>query len=709
MTARAAYLLIAFCWSSGLLWSQSGYRWAISGGSDGYFDTGLDVDVDAAGNTYLAAEYEDRTTFLDTLLYSQGAPDLMVAKLSPTGELVWLTTAGSTVHDRAAAVDAAPDGSVWMAGYGKIPYPASKSSAMHTRDALIARYRADGSFAWGRYMDGDQYSESRDVVGNAAGDAFLTGVIKTMGWYGTDTIQGNGLEDAFLVSFDSAGALRWVKAIGGPGRDEAWKVAIDPAGNLVLAGTFSLTADFGGTTATASGVRDGFIAKYSPAGTLLWVRPIGGPGEDELNSVEVSADGSIYFAGDFTDSIVTSVGTIRGRSDADLCYGKLDAAGNLVWLKAAGGVGMDIPQDLDVDPFENVYFGGYFFGNLRFDTIDVASVAFDNLFWVKLDSNGALQLLETALYADSRDVIGIAVDPAQNVVLTGLYGQLIQLGPYTLPAVLGTIDFFVAKYATAAFAVQIDSVAGSPYCGSDLFTVHMQVAGLPESGNVFYLELSDAFGSFAHPDTVGQFAGQLTGSIQGQVPLGLSGGSGYRMRVVCSAPAFISADNGYDIALNPNTAVPVAIQGDTLLCNGIPLLLYVDQGLSSQVWSTGDTAYFIYVTQPGPVWVEGQDASGCTNRDVVTVVPCVGLDEVLTPTWLRAYPNPADEQLYVRVGTTGRVSLQLFNGLGQAVIQCQDVPGTSDQLLDVSQLPAGIYHLKVTASGGSQVQRILLH
>lgn len=709
MTPRAAFLLIAFCFLNALLWSQTGYRWAISGGSDGYFDTGLDVDVDAAGNTYLAAEYEDRTTFLDTLLYSQGAPDLLVAKLGPTGELIWLNTAGSTVHDRAAAVDAAPDGSVWMAGYGKIQYPASKSRALHTRDALIARYRADGSFAWGRYMDGDQYSESRDVAGNAQGDAFLTGVIKTKGWYGTDTLQGHGLEDAFLVSFDSAGGLAWVKAIGGPGRDEAWKVALDPAGNAVIAGTFSLTADFGGSSATAVGARDGFIAKYSPAGALLWVRPVGGPGDDEFNSVEVSPDGSIYFAGDFIDSIVTPVGTIRGRADADLCYGKLDPAGNLVWLKAAGGVGMDIPQDLDVDRFENIYFGGYFFDSLRFDTVGVASVAFDNLFWVKLDSNGGLQLLETALYSDSRDMLGIAVDPAQNVVLTGLYGQLIQLGPFTLPAVLGSIDFFVAKYATAIFSVQIDSVTGSPYCGSDLFHVHLQVAGLPDSGNVFYLELSDEFGSFSNPDTVGQFAGQLTGGIKGQVPLGLSGGSGYRVRVVCSAPAFTSADNGYDITLNPNTAVPVSIQGDTLLCNGIPLLLYVDQGLSSQVWSTGDTAYFIYVSQPGPVWVEGQDASGCTNRDQVTVVPCVSVDDVSVPAWFSVFPNPADEQVYVRVGTAGRVSLQLLNGLGQSVLQRHDVPGASDQVLDVSRLPAGIYHLKVTAPSGSQVQRIILN
>jgi hypothetical protein len=545
MAHRTGLFLLVLCVSFAAMQAQIGYRWAVSGGSDGFFDNGLDVDVDAAGNVFLAAEYEDRATFMDTLLYAQGGPDLLIAKLSPAGELIWLNTAGSTVHDRAYAVDAAPDGSVWMAGYGKILFPQSRT--LHTRDALVARYRSDGSLAWGRYMDGDQYSEGRDIVGDAAGNATLTGVIKVNGWYPGDTLFGHGFSDAFLVRFDSTGDIQWVKAIGGPGDDAAWKVAADPAGNLVVCGFFSQTADFGGSTRNATGGKDAFVAKYSPGGTLIWVKALGGPGNDEVLAVETSEDGSIYFAGNFEDSIVTNVGTVVSVAAVDVCYGKLDAAGNLVWIKSAGGSNLDYVQDLDVDSKENVYFGGYFFEGFTIDTVTVQSIAFDNMYWAKVDSNGTLLRLETALYNDSRDVLGIAVDDAQNVVVTGLYGQLIQLGSYTLPAVLGTIDFFVAKFATAQFSLQIDSVVGSPYCGSDLFTVVVDMQGMPDTGSVFYLELSDASGSFANPDTVGQYAGLLPSSISGQLPLGLSGGSGYRLRVVCSSPAFTSNDNGYDV------------------------------------------------------------------------------------------------------------------------------------------------------------------
>ena len=702
MTTRVFALIAATCFClQG--WSQTGYRWAAAGGSDGYFDTGLDVAVDGAGNVYLAGEYEDRFDFLDTLLYAQGGPDLFLAKLSPSGDLVWLNSAGSTVHDRAAAVDVGEDGSVWMAGYGKIAFP-----MRHTRDALLARYRSDGSLAWGKYMDGDQFSEGRDVVGDASGNATSTGVIKTMGWYGTDTIQGHGLEDAFLVRFDSSGVLQWTLAIGGPGRDEAWKVAQDPADNLIVAGLFSQTADFGGGTLSAAGGADGFVAKYSPGGALIWAKALGGPGEDEITAVEISDDGSVYFAGDFSDSIVTPVGTIRSRGALDICYGKMDPAGNLVWLKSAGGSNLQYATDLDLDPLENVYFGGFFFDSLYFDTVRVKSVAFDNLYWAKLDSNGAMRFLETALYADSRDMMGIAVDDAQNVALTGFFGQLLQLGSFTMPAVLGSIDLYVAKYATEALSVTIDSVAGSPYCGSDLFTVHLHMLGLPDAGNTFYLELSDETGSFTNPDTVGRFLGQLIHAIQGQIPTGLTGGSGYRVRVVCDSPVYVSPDNGYDITLNPATSVLVAIQGDTVICDGIPVLLYVDQGLSSQLWSNGDTNYFVYSTQPGLLWVEGTDSSGCTNRDEVTLVTCVGTVDPSDPAWFSISPNPASDEVRLRLGTGGRVVVRLFNQLGQTVLEAQDVAGTGDVNLSVADLPRGLYLLQVRSNAGTAVRRLIL-
>lgn len=696
-------LLLLPGWSVG----QTGYRWAFSSGGPGYYDTGLDVDVDAAGNVYLAAEFEDETMFQDSLLYSQGGPDLLIAKLNPMGELVWMHRAGSSVHDRAYAIDATPEGSVFMAGYGKIAYPQIKGSSLHTRDALCARHRNDGSFVWGRYMDGDQYSEGRDVVGDADGNCYLTGALKVNGWYPPDTLWGHGLDDAYLVRFDSLGHLDWGFTIGGPAEDAAWAMAIDGAGDLVVAGFFSQTADFGGSSLNAAGNRDGFVAKYNVGGNLIWAKAIGGPGIDEVIAVKASADGSIYFTGSYTDSIVSTAGTIVSEDFFDIFYGKLDADGNLVWLKTAGGANMNKPQDIDIDGEENIYIGGFFFGSLTFDTVTANSVAFDNLFFVKLDSAGNLVFMETSLYGDSREVIGLAVDAAQNIALTGFYSQVLFLGADTLVAHDFTIDLYVAKYASADLTLEIDSLVGSPYCGSDLFTVHFSMTGMPEGGNVFYLELSDANGSFADPDTVGQLAGQLGQQIVGQIPQGLPPGTGYRVRIVCSAPQLSSADNGQDITLNAATAVPVEIVGDTVLCGGVPLLLLVDQGLSSQLWSTGDTSYYVYVNQAGPVWVEASDSNGCSNRDAVLVVECVSAEEETWGATVRVVPNPARDVVQVRLAEKGRVALVLVDGLGRIVWEGA-IGGQGSAEIGVGHLPRGMYVLKGWGVQGQFYRRVVL-
>src|SRR4051812_36673311 len=64
---------------------------------------------------------------------------------------------------------------------------------------------------------------------------------------------------------------------GGPNIDSGYQTRVDSDGNVIIAGIFSTTANFGGgVSLRSSGQSDGFVAKYSSTGTLIWVHQFGG-------------------------------------------------------------------------------------------------------------------------------------------------------------------------------------------------------------------------------------------------------------------------------------------------------------------------------------------------------------------------------------------------------------------------------------------------
>jgi hypothetical protein len=83
-------------------------------------------------------------------------------------------------------------------------------------------------------------------------------------------------------------------------------------------------------------------------------------------------------------------------------------------------------------------------------------------------------------------------------------------------------------------AIGSSSVA---FCRATAFDVPFSVSGTFNAANVFSLQLSDASGSFASPTVLGTAATNVSGTINATIPIGITIGEGYRMRIVASNPA----------------------------------------------------------------------------------------------------------------------------------------------------------------------------
>jgi len=79
------------------------------------------------------------------------------------------------------------------------------------------------------------------------------------------------------------------------------------------------------------------VAKYSPSGSLLWVKAFGGTQTDSGRAVAVDANGNVLFAARFgSPSIVIGNSTLNnGAGSGDFVLVKLAAGdGSVMWARA---------------------------------------------------------------------------------------------------------------------------------------------------------------------------------------------------------------------------------------------------------------------------------------------------------------------------------------------------------------------------------------
>ena len=96
---------------------------------------------------------------------------------------------------------------------------------------------------------------------------------------------------SFISGVGSAQSFLWVDDPGGIGNDVGAAVASDANGNAYITGYYSGQCDFQGTFFFSNNGFEIYLAKYNPAGTLLWVKKAGGLLQDEGIDVIVGNDG----------------------------------------------------------------------------------------------------------------------------------------------------------------------------------------------------------------------------------------------------------------------------------------------------------------------------------------------------------------------------------------------------------------------------------
>lgn len=227
-------------------------------------------DSDAADRGYGLAVAEDDAIYVTG--YSRGAlggdnagdKDVIVARISPEGEIEWIQQFGGVGEDKGQAVAAVPGGGVAVAGMTS----SDIAGAIGEIDAFLAVFDAAGSATWVRQFGTEGWDEATGLV--AADERFtVTGFVA--GDFGGPLA---GDKDLIAAQFDADGNVVWANQLGTALNDKGADIKRDGAGNLVVAGYSD------GSLAGSAGRFDVVVITFSPEGEMLSIRQLGTPEDD---------------------------------------------------------------------------------------------------------------------------------------------------------------------------------------------------------------------------------------------------------------------------------------------------------------------------------------------------------------------------------------------------------------------------------------------
>ncbi|MCD2421815.1 hypothetical protein LQ567_03520 [Niabella pedocola] len=259
------------------------------------------------------------------------SPVIIQAQIPPAVQ--WQKSLGGSGDDRAYCIKSCSDGGYIVAGSsGSAGAVNGDVTGNHgSLDYWVVKLKNDGTIDWQKSLGGSGADIASAVAPSNDGGYIVAGYSNS-----TDgDVTGNqGGNDYWVVKLDAAGNIAWQKSMGGSKTDRAQSVLVVSDGYIVAGYSQSTDGDVGVT----QGSYDGWVVKLDNSGNVLWKQKMGGPGWDDIYSIQATADGGFIVAG----SSESKTGDFAGNhGSADYWIVKLDTNGNVVWQKLLGGTGAE--------------------------------------------------------------------------------------------------------------------------------------------------------------------------------------------------------------------------------------------------------------------------------------------------------------------------------------------------------------------------------
>jgi hypothetical protein len=491
-----------------------------------------------------------------------------------------------------------------------------------------------------------------------------------MGGYTSSGISGNKTSakndlgsltgDYWILKIDSAGNVVFDKSYGGNGEDVARNMqCTTDKGNITCGWVASLQN--GDISEARRGWYDMWIVKTDSLGNKQWDKRLGGNVENAPKDVRVTVDGGYIIAGGSSSGISgdkTQENWDTTYSTSDCWVVKVNSVGNKLWDKRYGGT-KDDGAYVVLPTFDGGYLLGCFSksganGNKTTPNLNIPGSNFPNIWLVKIDSAGNMMW-------DKSYGIGTFIDITPN----GTGYMLSLLGRQNENAEIG--DPWILK---------IDSIGNEVWerkynCGADIYT---------------FSETTD--GGY------------------------LMAGQGYRSDMV----VYWNPDDRIEDCLGRYNTWVMKLDSN-FYREWDKTIFTTGDDFEGRAVETHDGCYLTASASKAGIGGYKTQAAWDSSYDYFVVKFCMervnGIDPLNPPKedFIQVYPNPFTEEVSIALQNRElrEATFTLTDVNGKILYNKEEdhlAPGYT-KVLDLRQLPTGVYFITVQTAQGQVVKRVV--
>lgn len=289
--------------------------------------------------------------------------------------LDWFTYYGGNEYEVLLAVEPTPQGDIVLAGYTTSTSGLATSNGWKTNysggydDGFISKWSGEGNLLWTTYFGGQGFDHIEDLAitetGEIVGVGFtssLTG-IATSGAYQTQKGSNNDNDAGFICKYSPSGQLLWSTYLSGSIIDRVEAVTVDSQGHIYVVGNSQspdMATENAFQTEVALYTLNGFIAKFSPDGELIWYTYFGGTESDQIDDIAIDNNNELVFLAHSRGS--SGLASENAEQETSVGYslilGKFDLDGQRIWSTYLDGEGDERYGKLAIDNNNDIIVAG---------------------------------------------------------------------------------------------------------------------------------------------------------------------------------------------------------------------------------------------------------------------------------------------------------------------------------------------------------------